>query len=103
MITIKDEMKSLLCDLGVFSKQRCTDDENNQFYKMKKQKQQLPEGVYPYEQIYGYYRLVKTDLTDAEINRLIMLKQTQYLYSIKSSMIFFVALSVIAIILSLIR
>ena len=103
MENVKDEIKSLLSDLGVFRKQPCTDDENKQFYKLKKQKQQLPEDVHPYEQIYGYYRLVKTDLTDDEINRLIMLKQTQFLYSIRNSMFFFVILSVIAIILSLLR
>jgi len=101
MKNIRNEMKSLLCDFGVFVKQPCNNDEVNQFDKLEKQ--QLPEGVYPYENTYGYYRLIRTDLTDDEINRLIMLKQTMYLYSIRNSMIFFVVISVIAIILSLLR
>ena len=97
----RDDMKSLLCDLGALIKQPCTDEENKQFDMLKKQKQRLPEDVYPYEQSDGYYRLVKSDLTDDEINRLIMLKQTQYLYTIRNCLIFFVVLSVIAILLAL--
>jgi len=99
----RDEMKSLLRDLGVFIKKPCTEEENKQFDILKKQKHVLPEDVYPYEQSEGYYRLVKSDLADDEINRLIMLKQTQYLYSIRNSLIFFVVLSIIAILLTLVN
>ena len=39
MKTAKDEIRSLLFDLGVFRSLPCTDDENKQFYKLKKEKQ----------------------------------------------------------------
>jgi hypothetical protein len=99
----RDEMRALLCDLGALIKQPCTDEENKQYDVLKKQKQELPEDVYPYEQSDGYYRLVKSDLADDEINRLMLLKQTQYLCSIRNCLFFFVVLSVIAIILTLVN
>ncbi len=73
MESARDEMKSLLCDLGAFIKEQCVEEENKQFDILKKQKQVLPEDVYPYKRSNGYYRLVKSDLVDNEIDRLIML------------------------------
>jgi hypothetical protein len=96
MADAKYTMKSLLYDLGILIKEPCIEEENEEFSQMETQGRKLPEDVYRYPQSNTYYRMVKADFTEDEITRIIMLKQTQYLRTIKNCLIFFVILTIIS-------
>jgi hypothetical protein len=92
-----EELKILLNDFGAFCRQPCTDIENEEFILLRDHKQDLPEGIYRYKQENRFYRLVKDDVSEEEINRLLMLKQIKLLIAIKNSMIFFTILAIISL------
>jgi hypothetical protein len=96
MADSKYKMRALLYDLGILVKEACTEEENEQLSFMEEQGEKLPEDVHKYAQPNTYYRLVKSNMTEDEITRVIMLKQTQYLRTIKNCLVFFVALTIIS-------
>lgn len=98
MADLKKELRDSLFDLGILEKELCTSQENKEYRKMQKDNIPLPDGIYKSPETYQYYRVKETDLTEEEIDRLLRYRRTLYLRSIKNSMIFFVALSVISVI-----
>jgi len=98
MADLKQELRNCLFELGIQTKLPCTPKENKEYRAMQKDNKPLPEGIHQYTESYRYYRVKKTDLPDEEIDRLLRYRQTLYLQSIKNSMVFFVALSVISVI-----
>ncbi|WP_458788409.1 hypothetical protein, partial [Vallitalea sediminicola] len=75
----------------------CSMKENKTFKELRNKKENLPEGVYKYDNSDSYYRLAKTDLSSEELNNLMMYRQTSYLRTIKNSMVFFVFLTIASI------
>lgn len=101
MADLRKELQDSLFELGIKEKQMYTAKENKEYRRMQKEDKPLPEDVHQSKETYQFYRIKQTDLTDEEIDRLLRYRRTLYLRSIKNSMIFFVAISVISIICSL--
>lgn len=98
----KEEFAQLRLDLGFAEKVLCPDSEQKEYSALRKAKQPLPEDVFYYPGDFSFYRIVDKGLTAEEEQQLIQYRQTNYLYSIKSSLGFFVVLAVIGIILGII-
>ncbi len=98
---IKEELRRMRFELGLTEKVYCDEEEEESLKKMKKEKLPLPDDIKIDEHEY-FYRYIDTDLSEQEIKQLILYRQTSYLLSIRNSMIFFVVLTIISIIVSLI-
>lgn len=61
----------------------------------------MPYGVYAGEYV-NYYRFEKVDLSEDEIRELLLYRQVSYIKTIKNCVLFFVVLTVISIIGSII-
>ena len=80
----------------------CTEEENQKYLLMLKQKQQLPFDVVRCEADDGtpldkFYRVVPLDITHEEVQEYCALKQTQHLHTIKKCMMFFTILTSISL------
>ena len=84
-------------ELNIIQAEYCSEDEEKIFVKLEKEKQPLPEGIYVDNTNRTHFRCIKTDVTEDEIKKLYLFRQTKYLRSIKNSMIFFVVLSIISL------
>ncbi len=108
--TIKDlkkELNDLQHEVNLLQKASCSKEAIEKYIEMLKQGQSLPEGVYRYkgffdEELNEFYTIKKADeLNKDERLEYILLKQYQLLKTIKNSVLFFVALTVLFIILTL--
>ena len=84
----KEELKALLHDIGVMCKCPCTNDENTQYTLLLNHKQKLPEGIYQYNQEDRFYRLVKDDTAETDLDMYIWMRQIKILNTIKYCLIF---------------
>jgi hypothetical protein len=101
MKKVKEEFRSLLHDIGIFCKRPCAEEENEQFILLKNHKQDLPEGIYQFGQESRFYRLVKDDIAEEDIDRIIMLKQIKVMNNIKNTVIIFALLILVSIVVAL--
>ncbi|MHB8962966.1 MAG: hypothetical protein ACYC5K_07400 [Saccharofermentanales bacterium] len=108
MSKLADELQELRFDLGVIQRAKCSEEETQHFKKLKKEGTPLPQDVFYNSGGDGaldpeyYYREVSSNLSEKEISELFLYRQTSYLKSIKNSAIFFVVLTTISMILTLI-
>ena len=100
MKDLRNELRQLKFDLDLIQKDYCSKEEAKQYRKMVKARQSLPDGVKSDET--GYFRYVEIDLSKENLDNLILYRQTSYLKSIKNSMIFFVFLTIVSLIISLV-
>lgn len=99
MNDLKQEMHEFMVEMGVMQKAWCTKEEAQVFKQMMKEKKALPEDIKDSDDYCGtYYRWVKTDTSDDELNRLINFRQLLYIKTIKNCVAFFVALTIISLI-----
>lgn len=109
MNNLKLQLALLEYELGLVTRIRCSSDEEKGFELLVKSKKDLPDDIYTYEDTSGYYRILKSGLTEDETSKLLAYRQVVYSYrqlaylrSIKTSMIFFVILVVISLIIAII-
>lgn len=72
------EFSRLLCDFGYLEKKYCSREENEECKRKNKEGEPLGEGLYT-DDYDRYYRLVRSDMTDAELDLYVKLKQTRCL------------------------
>ena len=80
----------------------CTEEENEKFRKLKSEGKELPEGVkafYREDAPVTFKKAEKIDLTQEQINELLMHKQIELLETIKTHTTFFYVLALIGIVL----
>ena len=100
MKNIKKELKELKLAFGFATTKPCTQEENQAFKGVPKK--ELPEGVAynDYEDVFVKYE--ETEISAEDKKEFYRLKQLSYLKSIKNSLKFFVVLTIISLIVSLI-
>jgi hypothetical protein len=84
------ELQQLKSEAGLFLRIDCTKEENKTFCQLKKDGEQLPEGVYAndlYIESNKFYRIYETGLNDSELQQFISLKQLHDIKIIKSLLI----------------
>lgn len=95
-MSIQTELKSFKSEWGITYKEYCSKEENEEFMKLEKQKQKLPEDVRKQDYC-QYYRIKENPITQDEIKNLIMNRQTKYLSTIKNCAVYFVTMSIIGL------
>jgi len=101
MKNLKKELFELKVELDVIQQVECSKDEEKQIKELLKHKQLLSDDIHTASND-THFRFVHTDLSKEELDELLLYRQIQYLKTIKDCMIFFVVLTVIAIICILI-
>lgn len=96
MSELKSELKERQIKLGLIPKIYCDGDETVTFNNLTVNKQPLPKGVWRDDT--GYFRCGEPDLSEDEIRQLLLLRQIQYLGTIKNCVLYFVVLSVVILI-----
>jgi len=103
IIDLKKELNSLRFDMNFRQRINCSEEENNKYFKMTKNGESLPDGVYQYEDdSYHFYTIYDSGLTDAEKNELIQYKKLAYIKTIKNCIVFITLLPVISLIIAII-
>ena len=83
------ELKNLEVELGIIEKVLCDKKESEIFAKVEREGGTLPEYIYPNSEIPGTYMKVEpTGLTREQVNDLMLYRQTKYLSTIKSGVVF---------------
>jgi len=100
MATKKSELREKKEEYGLTAKIYCDSEENKEFYKMVTDKTKLPDDVF--NDGYVFYRYKNSNLTEKETDELLRFYQLDYLKSIKNGVTFFVVLTVISLILSIV-
>lgn len=103
MSDLRGNLNFLRLEHGIIQKIFYSTEECKNFKKLQKENDHLPIGVFKDSDSGKYYKLIKTDLTDQEINELINYRQTSCLYSIKYGVTFFVVLTAISLVIVLIN
>lgn len=81
----------------------CPPEENEEYRKLKEEGKSLPEGIEEYTDMPGdFYRLHEEEITDAERKEYLAYKKLDVLRSIKNCFKFFVVLTVVSIVCSLV-
>ena len=105
---IKKEFIDLRNALGLANKKPCTDTQNKEYTELLKTGKKLPNGVFQYysndkdEYVDKFYVLLESDMTSEEMAEYIGYKQMFLLAKIKGYLEFFVVLTVISLVLSII-
>lgn len=101
---MKQEVIDKLVEIEFFNKTSVSEEEYNKYYK-------IDDGIMYYKSEYKwsngnvekyFWKTDTRDLTPEEIDLLLKIKQTQDIGTIKKASIFFVTLSVISIVISII-
>jgi len=107
VVDLREILKQYRFEENLLQKIDCSKEENNEFKKLLKSNNDLPDGVYEHkselnEGLGDFYRVYETDLSKDEVEELLQLKSLQHLKTIKYGIIFFVVLTVISLICSII-
>ncbi|MBQ3284119.1 MAG: hypothetical protein IJH40_00625 [Ruminococcus sp.] len=106
-LDIKKEIESYRYDVGLLQKISCTKEENKKYLQMIKNGENLPDGIHRYTDAGGnemndFYTIYKPDLSEKEINEYLTFKKLSMINTIKNCACFFVALTVISIVITII-
>lgn len=94
------KLQKMLYKIGIYQKEPCNDEENNSINELVDKKQPIPDNVFEY--FPGQWnKIIKTDLTDKEIDLYIKLKQTRCFIIIRNCLLFFVVWLVLLLVLIL--
>ena len=94
-----NEITYLLFEMGLCSKIYFSPDNVEQIEKYVKQKRPLPPKIK--KDATGYYQVKVPNMDEKALQTYLMLKQTSYLKSLKSNVMFFYVLKIISIVLSI--
>lgn len=88
---------------GLIKDVPCTQEENERYATLIGQGKELPEGVYAYDDFpEQFYTIDEEEMTEAEIKELIGYKKLGILNGIRKCLVFFVVLTVVSLVLSII-
>ena len=105
---IKEQLDEYRLKYDLYDQRLCTDEENEEYRKLLKQGENLPEDIYPIDasledmNITGktkFLELLRTELTQAEIMEYLTYQKLDILATIRNCVVFFTALTVISLIL----
>lgn len=98
-MNIQDKLLKARLRNGLLEVEWCTKAENEEYETLKRQNQDLPHDVkYSYDQE-RFYRVRELNYTDKDLKELCMLRQTEYLHSIRNTLTLFVIVFIIAFII----
>ena len=101
-IDLREELRAHKFEFGVLKSVPCTKQENIEYAKLLKDGGSLPEGVYAYDyDLTAFYTVCGTDLTEDEIREYLTYKQLGFIRTIKNCAVYFTAVSVIGLVISL--
>ena len=107
--SIKEQLDEYRLKYDLYDQRLCTDEENEEYRKLLKQGEKLPDDVYPLDSDWRnvnnsgkteFCRLIRPELTQEEITEYLMYKKLDMLKTIKNCVVFFTVLTIIGIILS---
>jgi hypothetical protein len=103
MDDLRETLNELRLLIGVTRQVDYSLEENDAFGKMADEHIELPEGTFqdPHDPI-RFYHIEKSDLTQAEVYELLLIRQAQHLHSIRSWVSFFGILIIIALSLTIV-
>jgi hypothetical protein len=105
---IKEVLDEYRLKYELYDHIECTKEENEEYKSLSEQGKSLPEDIYPIDSYWTllksganseFLRLLRHDLTEAEIMELLMYKKLDMLRTIRNCVVFFTALTVISLIL----
>ena len=105
---IKEVLDEYRLKYELYDHIECTKEENEEYKSLSEQGKSLPEDIYPIDSYWTllksganseFLRLLRYDLTEAEIMELLMYKKLDMLRTIRNCVVFFTALTVISLIL----
>ena len=102
---LREELQEYRINIGFSERVYCSPEETRAFNIILKNKGELPDGVYKrYDNEFDpcFYRIQEAKLTDSEKNEYIQYKKLSYLQTIKNCSVFFVIITLIGIIASII-
>ena len=109
--SIKEQLDEYRLKYDLYDQRLCTDEENEEYRKLLKQGENLPEDIYPIDasledmNITGktkFLELLRTELTQAEIMEYLTYQKLDMLATIRNCIVFFTVLVGIALLLSFI-
>jgi len=101
MNALRDDVNRMKSELGLRKRANCNSEEQEKFKEVRKKKEKLPKGVFYDSDSRSFFRVseVETDVTNDEIQLLILFRQLKTQTSIKACLYFFVSLTVIALLI----
>ncbi len=103
-IDLRKKLRAHKFEFGLLQKIPCSREENKEYESILKNGGSLPEGVRAYVYDNGeastneFYTVYEPELTEAEIREYLTYKQLSLIKTIKNCVVFFTALTVIAMI-----
>ncbi|MBQ7035632.1 MAG: hypothetical protein IJN34_07850 [Clostridia bacterium] len=105
-LKLRPKLIALRADAELLERMDCTPEENDTFlHLLEEEGGELPEGVYRYQAastdlpLNSFYRVRESDLSEAEKQEFILLKQYTQIKTIKKYVVFFTILAVISLLL----
>lgn len=106
---LRNSLKDLRHEFHIAERRPCSEEETQKYTQFIKEGQSLPENITASKEygmggevIYHFYISDQSDLSHEELYEYIMLKQLQNIRTIKNCVVFFTALSIISLLISLI-
>ena len=102
-VDLKERIESYKYDLGILQKISCTKEENKKYKELINNGQNLPDGVFPFVDTTGkefgdsFYTVYEPELSKEETDEYLALKKLSLLNTIKNCSVFFVALTIISL------
>ena len=102
-VDLKARIESYKYDFGLLQKISCTKEENKKYKELIINGQNLPDGVFPFADTTGkefndsFYSVYEPELSKEEIDEYLALKKLSLLNTIKNCSVFFVALTIISL------
>lgn len=103
-INLRNELLSHKYEFNLLQKIPCSKQENQEYQRLLKENQALPEGVLAYVYDTGevstteFYTIYKPDLTESEIREYLTYKQLSFIKTIKNCVLFFTVSAIIGIV-----
>ena len=98
-----EKLLQLKRDNGLCFEVACSEEENQEYMELIKQKKLLPKEIIRKELSNGnapdrYYKEIPIDISQEELQEYCMLKQTKNINTIKNCVVFFTVLTVISLV-----
>ena len=103
MITGKRKLHDMKEKYGLLEKIYCDEEERRKLHAMQQERKQLPSDInVDDENPFFFYRVKEADLTEKEFDEFLKFYQLTYLRKIKNGVVYFVVLSVVTLIVTMI-
>ena len=98
-INLRAKIKDYKLDLGLLEVLPCTEQENSEYMKMRKNGEPLPQGVREYSNAPNeFYKIHDPELSKEELAEFLTYKQLSLLNTIKKCVVFFTVSAVIGLV-----